>query len=284
LYLKNEKAFIRFFFIYDFSSSPITVFFSQTYFIITLYNLSICLLSVFTKEEAEVESESMPHRKSDQQSSRPIECFPMTDTVTCKSGLPECVSGAMESYAHTDAIYCAQSSLRNDAIERYNRSPQLYRKSVPFKIEDDSERIRCRSPDIIASKICTELDLVASHAPSIIITPEESITQILTVPQTGDDWTKRTQQPESKEIATVSDKIELEVASGQTGDKLDGMLDRISHDLDYLLNRSDDQDVCGASVRKIKPANVINEDIIEEETEEEVKVPESITDILRTSC
>ncbi|XP_063921163.1 uncharacterized protein LOC135135989 isoform X2 [Zophobas morio] len=240
-------------------------------------------LNFFTKEEAEVESESMPHRKSDQQSSKQVECFPMSDAISCKSGLPECVSGAMESYAHTDAIYCAQSSLRNDAIERYNRSPQLYRKNVPFKIEDDSERLRCRSPDIIASKICTELDLVASHAPSIVITPEETITQILTTPQVADDWSKRT-QPDGKEIATVSDKV----AEGATapGDKLDGMLDRISHDLDYLLNRGDDQDVCaGPSTRKLSKigaTNVIEEE--NEETEEDVKVPESITDILRTSC
>ena len=225
----------------------------------------------------------MPHRKSDQQSSKQVECFPMSDAISCKSGLPECVSGAMESYAHTDAIYCAQSSLRNDAIERYNRSPQLYRKNVPFKIEDDSERLRCRSPDIIASKICTELDLVASHAPSIVITPEETITQILTTPQVADDWSKRT-QPDGKEIATVSDKVE----EGATapGDKLDGMLDRISHDLDYLLNRGDDQDVCaGPSTRKLSKigaTNVIEEE--NEETEEDVKVPESITDILRTSC
>ncbi|RZC38042.1 uncharacterized protein BDFB_006490, partial [Asbolus verrucosus] len=249
--------------------------------------------TVFTKEEAEVESESMPHRKSDQQSSKPVECFPMTDAVTCKSGLPECVSGAMESYAHTDAIYCAQTSLRNDAIERYNRSPQLYRKNATFKIEDDPERVRCRSPDIIASKICTELDLVASHAPSIIITPEESINQILTTSQT-DDWTKRT-QPEGKEIiATVSDKIELETSVTPSNDNLDGMLDRISHDLDYLLNRSENQDVCaatpgfnGSGVRKLsKPStsSVINEEIIEEEGEDDIKVPESITDILRTSC
>lgn len=205
-----------------------------------------------------MESESMPHRKSDQQSSKPLECFPMSES--CKSGLPECVSGAMESYVHTDAIYCAQSS-----IERYNRSPQLYRKTVPFKIEEDP--VRCRSPDIIASKVCTELDLVASHAPSIVITPEESISQILSE--------ERTKNPQ--EIVTVSEKIELEI-NPAPGDKLDGMLDRISHDLDYLLNRSEE----GPSRRHSK-SNVITEQIIEE-VEEEIKVPDSITDILRTSC
>ncbi|XP_044268389.1 uncharacterized protein LOC123013719 isoform X2 [Tribolium madens] len=195
-------------------------------------------LNFFTKEDAEVESESIPHRPKSEPS-KPIECFPMSD-----SGLPECVSGAM----HTDAIYCAQTSL-----ERYNRSPQLYRKA-PSKPPDE-EAVRCRSPDIIASKICTELDLVASHAPSIVITPEEP--------------------PKLRgEIATVCEKLEEE---GRR-DNLDGMLDRISHDLDYLLNRGEE-----GPGRRPSKTSIITEQIIEE-VEEEIKVPESITDILRTNC
>ncbi|KYB25425.1 uncharacterized protein LOC100142542 [Tribolium castaneum] len=206
-------------------------------------------LNFFTKEDAEVESESIPHHRKSEPS-KPIECFPMSDS--CKSGLPECVSGAMESYAHSDAIYCAQTSL-----ERYNRSPQLHRKTAPFKIEDE---VRCRSPDIIATKICTQLDLVASHAPSIVITPEE-----------------RPMREIEREIDTVCEKIELESGSGAGGDNLDGMLDRISHDLDYLLNRSEE------GPRRHSKTNIITEQIIEE-VEEEGKVPDAITDILRTNC
>lgn len=208
----------------------------------------------------------------------------MTDSVSCKSSLPECVSGTMESYANVDAIYCAQSSIRNDNIERYNHSPQLYRKNTSFKGDEVSERIgRCRSPDIIATKICTELDLIASHAPSIIITPEEPVTQIVSSnSHVVDDWNKRT-QPDGKEIQSA--KNDVKITSTPSEDNLDGMLDRISHDLDYLLNRSEDQDVCTGSLKRMPKTTVsttLNEEIIEET--EEIKVPESITDILRTNC
>lgn len=186
----------------------------------------------------------------------------MTD-VSCKTGLPECVSGTMETYA----TYPQTS----DSIERYNQSPQLYRKSTTFKIEEEEKR-----PDIIASKICTELDLVASHAPSIIITPEESINQILTKSQ---DWPAITRiVPEGRDVIIESS----EITSDSSGDKLDGMLDRISHDLDYLLNRSDKLPVSVVNNRKKSVS--IQEEVIEEETEDEVKVPEAITDILRTNC
>lgn len=129
--------------------------------------------------------------------------------------------------------------------------------------------------------------------PRITITPDEAIAKILDDPSTKGDAVERL-QPEGREKIIIKEPIAIEEAAvpSQSVDKLDGMLDSISHDLDYLLNRTSDVEVVPVvpatscvSYRKISkpPAPSVIEEI-QEENEEDVKVPEAITDLLRTSC
>lgn len=101
----------------------------------------------------------------------------------------------------------------------------------------------CRSPDIIASKTCTELDIVVSHAP----TKQNS-------------------------------------AQSKGDDKLDGMLDRISHDLNYLLNDQEGEVIeFNIIPRRLKSKVVCLQDdvIIEEDGEDGTPIN---TEISRTQC
>lgn len=281
-----------------------------------------------------MESESIPNRKPDiQRVTAPklstTECYPMTES-TCKSRLPECVSSTIESFVSSDINCCDYNHHQtgaapknhddDDGLEFYNQSPKLYRKigSSPFNHHhqrvmaddeanshrDDRTMGRCRSPDIISTQICTELDLVASHAPSIVvITPDEAISQILSNNnnsalldgKSDDDGNHQPSNYNNKKTDDLDDDND-----NMASDKLDGMLDSISQDLDYLLNRGDDemrssgtitttvvtatQTGCGGGSRKISkpPAPSVIQQIQEEE--EDIKVPEAITDILRTSC
>lgn len=138
-----------------------------------------------------------------------------SDTASGKTSLPECLTGTTSS------------------IENYSHSPVLYK-----NIGDN-----CRSPDIIASKTCTELDLVVSHAPT-----------------------------------------KQKLSQSQGADKLDGMLDRISHDLNYLLNDAEGE-VIEFNVIPRRPKTKMgclqDEVIIEEDCEDGAQV---ITEISRTQC
>lgn len=196
-------------------------------------------------------------------------------------------------------------------LEKYSSSPRHYitaRGEMP------------PSPDILSTKTCVELDLVACSmkaakaeimplsvysAPSIIVTPDEAIAKLLEDPCTRNKGTERLQPEGREKTANSEDFIETseELTNtfksdqnssecGKTDDNLDGMLDRISHDLDYLLNRTADLQpepsvpvMTGSNFRKISkpPASSIIEEITEE-NEEDAKVPEAITEILRTSC
>lgn len=221
-----------------------------------------------------MESESIPTRKSLSPSTKSsIECFPMIESVASgKSSLPGCVTGAMESsYIHTDSIYCAQST-----IELYNRSPQMYRKNT-------------RSPDIISSKVCTELDLIASHAPSIVITPEETV---VTKPETSvshsTSVSNASVNPASTNNAISSASVSIALSSASTtitSDKLDGMLDRISHDLNYLLNSDNPLDLELHNRRKMLKVKTscLSENVLKEENEEEEE-EETECEIMRTNC
>lgn len=56
------------------------------------------------------------------------------------------------------------------------------------------------------------------------------------------------------------------------------MLDKISHDLDYLLNRNATEYISPPPRPRGLP------EVIQEEDEEEMKVSEEITDASRTNC
>lgn len=184
---------------------------------------------------------------------------------------------------------------RSKSLESYSSSPKHFHHSQ-------------QSPDILSTKVFVELDLVASSMkaaqmpeptklgyppPRITITPDEAIAKILDDPSTKGDAVER-QQPEGREKILIKEPgaVEEPCIPSQGVDKLDGMLDSISQDLDYLLNRTSDVEVvpvvpAAACVgyRKISkpPAPSVIEEI-QEENEDDAKVPEAITDVLRTSC
>lgn len=197
-------------------------------------------------------------------------------------------------------------------LERYSNSPKHYTKS--FLSEAPS--VFPQSPDILAPKVCVELDLVASSIktaqaeikpiveqtevrhmkifPPIVaptITPDEAIEKLLEDPSMRNEGIERL-QPEGREKLPLPLEpiIEQTKPLEANPDNLDGMLDSISQDLDFLLNRTTEIEpeppvpvVTGSSFRKISKPPAIN--IIVEESEDETsKLPESVTDVLRTSC
>lgn len=225
----------------------------------------------------------------------------MTEATYLKVSTPTFESYQRETTSFSEKRNFSREIDKPKAIENYRSSPKQFR---PFQ----------QSPDILSTKVCVELDLVASSVrainpdaspsiqktpilPAITITPDEAIAKLLEDPSTK---TER-QQPEGREKASVAEASMLQttkakpcktVEEADGEDKLDGMLHSISHDLDYLLNRSADVDAetvpaipSGGTFRRISkpPAPSIIEEI-QEENEEDVKVPEAITEVLRTSC
>lgn len=154
--------------------------------------------------------------------------------------------------------------------------------------------------------------------PKVIITPDDAIAKILesetviiapenvllksenerTQPDGHDDCvtTEVILEPVKEEeeqltisevVPTVSAIVDEEIRPTLSDDNLDGMLDSISHDLDYLLNRSEDVEnlVQTSSLRRVsKPPgasvkNKIPEELLKDDT---TVLPESVT--FRTNC
>lgn len=287
------------------------------------------MISVLTKQDAEVENECGPHLKPDcQQFTLRGSEFPKSATVS-KS---QSITATFESCLHTSTSFCdshkeATSTPRREKtqppLEHYSSSPQTFRKYPNIN------NTCSHSPDILATKVCVELDLVASslqssnklhpmttnepprriiYPPKVVITPDDAIAKILetetVVVQSDHERTQpdghdesitvektvktldegiKTIEEEDEEEATVPAPSESPEVSG---DKLDGMLDSICHDLDYLLNRSDEVDTVSTSTlrRVSKPPGASVKHRIPEELlkEESTNIPESIT--LRTNC
>lgn len=193
-------------------------------------------------------------------------------------------------------------------LERYSNSPKHYTKS--FLCEAPS--VFPQSPDILAPKVCVELDLVASSIktaqaeikpameqtevrymkiyPPVAITPDEAIEKLLEDPSMRNEGIERLQPEGREKLPLATEPLTEQKVNPTKSDNLDGMLDSISHDLDFLLNRTSEIELepsisitTGSSFRKISKPPAIN--IIVEESEDETsKLPESITDSLRTSC
>ncbi|KAJ8964500.1 hypothetical protein NQ314_004788, partial [Rhamnusium bicolor] len=233
------------------------------------------------------------------------------------------ITATFESCLHTSTSFCdshneATREKTQPPLEHYNSSPQTFRKypNLPTTCS--------HSPDILASKVCVELDLVASslqssnklhpialsepprriiYPPKVIITPDDAIAKILETETVVVQPERERTQPDGhdesitveKTIKTLEENIKSieevvpEASSSTTasGDKLDGMLDSICHDLDFLLNRSDEVDsgIPNSTLRRVsKPPGAsvkhkIPEELLKDET---TNIPESIT--LRTNC
>ncbi|XP_023311270.1 LOW QUALITY PROTEIN: uncharacterized protein LOC108910229 [Anoplophora glabripennis] len=298
------------FFSIDSTSSPLN------------YNES--LVKFLTKQDAEVENECGPHTKPDcQQFTLRGSEFPKPAAVS-KS---QSITATFESCLHTSTSFCdshkeGTSTPRRDKsqppLEHYSSSPQTFRKYP-------NVTACSHSPDILATKVCVELDLVASslqssgklhpiatnepprrivYPPKVVITPDDAIAKILesetVVVQSDHERTQPDGHDESvtveKAVKTLDEGIKTIEEEGDeeattvtppgNGDKLDGMLDSICHDLDYLLNRSGEVEaVATSSLRRVsKPPGAsvkhrIPEELLKDET---VNIPESIT--LRTNC
>lgn len=224
----------------------------------------------------------------------------MTETPYLEDAATAFETYPRETTSFSEKCTFPRDDTKNRSIESYCSSPKQFRH---FQ----------QSPDILSTKVCVELDLVASSVraikpdaspsiektiplPAITITPDEAIAKLLEDPSTKTESNER-QQPEGREKVCIGDapfqETKCKILEENNGDdKLDGMLDRISHDLDYLLNRSTEIDPEPTAVvpsvgsfRRISkpPAPSIIEEI-QEETEEEVKLPEAITEVLRTNC
>lgn len=218
---------------------------------------------------------------------------------------------SMEAYSR-EANYIDKGK----GLERYSNSPKHYTKSFLY----EASSVFPQSPDILAPKVCVELDLVASsmktaqaeirplveqtevrhmkiHPATSLSTlsPDEAIEKLLEDPSMRNEGAERL-QPEGREKAPVTveplDSLKERAKDAEvktSGDNLDGMLDSISHDLDFLLNRTPEIEpepvpvAAGSSFRKISKPPAINI-IVEESEEESTKLPESITDVLRTNC
>lgn len=262
------------------------------------------------KQEGELENQNQVNLRS-------------VETTKVNGSKAQIISNAFESCLQSSSNFCDKdvSTLRNKDkthtdLECYTNSPPGVR-----KLNSISGSFN-QSPDILTAKPCVGLDLVAHSIcitkpeinlvskeppppalktekkpgehktvrimfpPQVIITPDEAISKILETETTAVQ-TERTQPDGHANLENIE---EIKTSTTFSNDNLDGVLDSISHDLDYLLNRSDEAETSmGTSTltRKVsKPpgASVINK-IPEELLVEEGSAssgPESI--MLRTNC
>lgn len=161
------------------------------------------------------------------------------------------------------------------------------------------------SPDILATEKYTELDLVASSMQitqascspktSKMTSPPSMMKTIVATVSSEVDAEKERLQPDGEEKLNVSCEKSAEsvkdTAAQRIDDKLDEMINQISHDLDYLLNRDNEVEIQHSAppvtqtLRRLsKPQICVFEQIAEETEDEDIKVPEAITDVSRTEC
>lgn len=209
-----------------------------------------------SKQHPEQESESAPTQQSKQ--ALPIPA----SGETCK-----CNQDAFYGKSCTDC--------RN--LEKYSNSPKQYRRQFP---EQQSEM-----------RVCVELDLVAQtlrpkeqqKTPillcNIAVNSKPTCSSFTTFIDDGSKSAERL-QPEGREKT-------VEPTGGgekKSPDSLDGMLDKISHDLDYLLNRNATEYIPPPPPLITPRSRGLPEVIQEEDEEEPAKVPDDITEISRTNC
>ncbi|XP_030761910.1 adhesion G protein-coupled receptor B3-like [Sitophilus oryzae] len=281
-------------------------------------------LQFMTKQETEIDSQSTIRRQDIQQISlKSME--PLKISASRTQSISNAFESCLQSSSNfCDVSLKETSTLPRDKsqhqIEPYNSSPPTFRKL-------QTNNSFSQSPDILSQKVCVELDLVASSIcsskpekettkdvktttpkvekksehktvrimfpPKVIITPDDAISRIL---ESDNNSSERT-QPDGHDdiipsIETVSE-VSRSPSSPQhspsySEDNLDGVLDSISHDLDYLLNRSDEFDsnvkpsTLSRKVSKPPGASVVNQIPEELIKDESTSGPEGI--MLRTNC
>ncbi|KAF7283416.1 hypothetical protein GWI33_000645 [Rhynchophorus ferrugineus] len=276
-------------------------------------------LQFMTKADAEMENQSGLRKQDIQQIS-----LKTMEPLKVSVSRTQSISNAFESCLQSSSNFCdvsvkETSTLRRDKsqhqIEPYSSSPPTFRKL-------QSNNTFSQSPDILSQKVCVELDLVASSIctsnpdiqipketvlktekksehktvrimfpPKVIITPDDAISRILD----GDNSDSERTQPDGHDEIIASSEQTSSACSNPSSpqhtsfpdDHLDGVLDSISHDLDYLLNRSDDVDsglktsTLNRKISKPPGANVVHK-LPDELLQDESVGPEGI--MLRTNC
>lgn len=189
----------------------------------------------------------------------------------------------------------------------------------PVLVKPPGQFLRECPPDILTTRVCVELGYVPTtnsteasilvEAPSIVLCNVDiepcQIVEIAnsTLPKIEPSKNRRVEISENVEIIELQEDTELEMERKQPegrekshvseeieDDNLDGMLDRISHDLDYLLNRTNDvpeiQITPAPSMHTRKtskpPSNSVRGQIKEEDETEETNCKDS--DIGKTAC
>ncbi|KAG5873811.1 hypothetical protein JTB14_038077, partial [Gonioctena quinquepunctata] len=280
-------------------------------------------LNFITKQDPEVENEGSSRLQSNFQQSNLLGSEHFKPTLISKS---QGIAATFESCMKTTSSFCdsqvdissTSKGTPHPQLEFYNNSPQNCRNYTGIS-----------SPDILSSKVCVELDLVASSLRSsnrgpclplrshkefpIEVTPEKAIAGILETeivdhhpgPRNCHLYRERT-QPDGHDggiiaettLETVEEEIETdtvvctddhsassvvfkkesekgrETVSVVQSDKLDGMLDSISQDLEYLLNRTDVPPTSSVKRVPASPKHVVLLEIDD--------LAESVT--LRTNC
>lgn len=175
-------------------------------------------------------------------------------------------------------------------------------------------------PDILTTRVCVELGLVPTNsnmlgteanilveAPSIVLcSVDVEPCEIIELPRSENPEINRIENTKKEEEISIDDESVSErkqpegrekncsVTENESEDNLDGMLDRISHDLDYLLNRTVPEiQITPASatatshpVRKTSkpPASSIRGQIKEEDEEQGETSGEVDIGIAKTAC
>ncbi|KAI4461808.1 hypothetical protein MML48_5g00000862 [Holotrichia oblita] len=251
---------------------------------------------VYTMQTPETDNESAPSYQSTYFCKNGAAETHFSNETMCKHKVAEISSPTFKTYASAKF-----SQARLDCLD-YGANVQEFTTISP-SVHYEMEYIP--SPDILATEKYAELDLVASSMQKPQISscspktvkhqtkspPPPKIT-IVTVSSEVDSDSERHQPDGEEKIGTSELSAEIkDKPLVKIDDKLDEMMNQISHDLDYLLNDRDNEVEMQPSLpvtqtlrRLSKPQICVFEQIAEETEDEDIKVPEAITDVSRTEC
>ncbi|ERL93100.1 hypothetical protein D910_10402 [Dendroctonus ponderosae] len=233
--------------------------------------IPICRIS--TKQDADLDNQSGPNRHDIQ-----LMSVKTIDTPKTSISKAQSLSNAFESCLHTSSNFCDLSVHESPAV--YERDLESHSSYPSNKKQNSSncmfqspdilttyvglDLVACTTkpdleepdgvsrlhPAIKSEKKSGEHKTVRiMFPPQVIITPDDAISKILEA-ETIADQSQRTQpdghaeNQESDSEAIVKQEQETIASKPRQvtfrEDNLDGVLDSISHDLDYLLNRNED--------------------------------------------
>ncbi|CAG9764098.1 unnamed protein product [Ceutorhynchus assimilis] len=289
-------------------------------------------LQFMTKHPGESDNQSDQHRKEIQQIS--LKSFEATKATISKT---QSISNAFESCLQSSSSFCDISVKETSSFRKDKNLPvqESYNNSPPTNRPINCSSVFSQSPDILTTKTCVGLDLVASSMcvtlskiessgepsplksflkkdkrptepktvrimfpPQVIITTDDNISKTTEV-ENDSMQTERTQPDGHTDISTnleMCTDVQQETSPVSNGhhvtfkeDNLDGVLNSISQDLDYLLNRSNESEsAMGTTTLARKPPKPPSAGSLNTVPEHLIKSCENSTCtdnlILRTNC